>query len=83
MASSIDETYQTLEELMLVLDSGMIAVYLDVNSDKNLPILRKYLTSPIIPIMGIAGVMGKAEEEVSLDNSMSIEDQCHQLLKIY
>ena len=74
--------YQTLEELMLVLDSSMIAVYLDVNSDKNLPILRKYLTSAVIPIMGIAGVMGKAKEKVLLDNLMLIEDQCHQLLKI-
>ena len=32
--------------------------------------------------MGIAGVMGKTKEELSLDNSTSIEDQCHQLLKI-
>ena len=72
MVSSINEMYQTLEELMLILDSSMIAVYLDVNSDRSLAILRKYLISAVIPIMGIAEVMGKAKEEVSLDNSMSI-----------
>ena len=67
---------------MLVLDSSQIAVYLDVNSDKNLPILRKYLTSAVVPIMGIVGVIGKPKQEVSLDCSTSIEDQCHMLLKI-
>ena len=30
MASSVDDTYQKLEELMLVLDSSQIAIYLDV-----------------------------------------------------
>ena len=82
MSVSVDNTYETLEEMMLVLDSGQISKYLDVNSDKNLPILQKYLTSAIVPVMGILGVMGKAKQEVSLDNSTSIEDQCHMLLKI-
>ena len=82
MAASIDDTYETLEEIMLVLDSSQIAICLDVNSDKNLPILKKYLTSAIVPIMGVLGVMGKPKQEVSLDNSTSIEDQCHMLLKI-
>ena len=81
MAVSIDDTDETLEEMMLVLDSSQIAIYLDVNSDKNLPILKKYLASAIVPIMGISGVMGKPKQEVSLDNSTSIEDQCHMLLK--
>ena len=80
IASSVEDT--TLEELMLVLDSSQMVVYLDVNSDKNLPILRKYLTSTVVPIMGIAGVMGKPKQKVSLDYSTSIEDQCHMLLKI-
>ena len=62
MASSVEDTYQTLEELMLVLDSSQIAVYLDVNSDKNLPILIKYLTSAIVPIVGLAGVIGKTKK---------------------
>ena len=82
MAASIDNTHETLEEMMLVLDSSQITIYLDVNSDKNLPILKKYLTSATVPIMGISGVMGKPKQEVSLDNSTSIEDQCHMLLKI-
>ena len=82
MAVSIDDTYETLEEMMLVLDSSQITVYLDVNSDKNLPILKKYLTSVIVPIMGISGVIAKPKQEVSLDNSTSIEDQYHMLLKI-
>ena len=67
---------------MLVLDSSQIAVYLDVNSDKNLSILRKYVTSAVVPIMHIVGVMGKPKQEVLLDYSTSIEDQCHMLLKI-
>ena len=82
MAASIDDTYHTLEELVLVLDSSQITVFLDVNSDKNLSIFRKYLTSAIVPIMGISRVMGKPKQEVSLDNSTSIEDHCHMLLKI-
>ena len=32
--------------------------------------------------MGILGVMGKPKQEVSLDSSTSIEDQCNMLLKI-
>ena len=32
--------------------------------------------------MGISGVMGKPKQEVSLDDSTSIEDQCHMLLKM-
>ena len=75
----IHDTYQTLKEMMLVLDSSQITIYLDVNSDKNLPISKKYLTSAIVPMMGISGVMGKPKQEVSLDNSTSIEDQCHML----
>ena len=82
MAVSVDDTYDTLKEMMLVLDSSQITVYLDVNSVKNLLILKNYLTSAIKPIMGISGVMGKPKQEVSLDNSTSIEDQCHMLLKI-
>ena len=82
MAASVDDTYETLEEMMLVLDSSQITFYLDVKSDKNLPILKKYLTSANVPIMGISGVMGKPKQEVSLDNSTSVEDQCHMLLKI-
>ena len=82
MTASVDNTYETLKEMMLVTDSSQITIYLDVNSDKNLPILKKYLTSAIVPIMSISGVMGKPKQEVSLDNSTSIEDQCHMLLKI-
>ena len=82
MAVSIDDTYDTFEEMMLVLDSSQIAIYLDVNSVKNLLILKNYLTSAIKPIMGISGVMGIPKQEVSLDNSTLIEDQCHMLLKI-
>ena len=68
MAVSIDDTHETLEEMMLVLDSSQITIYLDVNSDKNLPILKKYLTGAIVPIMGIWGIMGKQKQEISLFN---------------
>ena len=33
MASWVEDTYKTLVEVMLVLDSSQKAVYLDVNSD--------------------------------------------------
>ena len=82
MATSLDETYQMLEDFVLVLDSMQIAIYLGVNSDSNLPILKKYLQSAIVPIISIAGVLGKPKQQVALDDSTSIEDQCHMLLKI-
>ena len=33
-------------------------------------------------ITSIAGVLGKPKQQVALDDSTSIEDQCHMLLKI-
>ena len=39
------------------------------------------MTSAVVLIMGIVGVMGKPKE-VSLGYSTSIEDKCHMLLKI-
>ena len=36
----------------------------------------------IVPIISIAGVLGKPKQQVALDDSTSIEDQCHMLLKI-
>ena len=67
MASSMYDTNQVLDELLVVLDSTQVAVYIDANSEKNLPILKKYLASAIIPILGISKAMGKPSDKQSVN----------------
>ena len=72
---------EILEELLVVLDSTQVAIYIDANSSKNLPILKKYLASAVLPIAGISKVMGKTSEEQSVSENECIEDQCYELLE--
>ena len=58
MASSMHDLNEILEELFVVLESTQVVIYIDVNSAKNLPILKKYLASVVIPIRGISKAMG-------------------------
>ena len=72
---------EILDKLLVVLDSTQVAVYIDANSWKNLPILKKYLASTIIPILGISKAMGKPSDEQSVNDNEFIEDQCYELLE--
>ena len=58
-----------------------VAIYIDANSVKNLPILKKYLTSAVLPIMGTSKAMGKTSEEQSVNENKYIEAQCYVLLE--
>ena len=80
MASSIHEVTGILDEFLDVLDATQVAIYIDANSEKNLPILKKYLASTIIPILGISKAMGKPGDEQSVSDNDCIEDQCNELL---
>ena len=80
MASSIHEVTGILDEFLVVLDATQVAIDIDANSEKNLPILKKYLASTIIPISGISKAMGKPGDEQSVNDNDCIEDQCYELL---
>ena len=64
-----------LEELLLVLDSLQVTIYIDVNSARNLPILKNYLESDLVPITTISHVMGKAGYDSSINEQESIKNQ--------
>ena len=81
MASHVCGLKETLEEILVVLDSTQVVIYIDVNSSKNLPVLKKYLASAVLPIAGISNAMGKTSEEQSVTEKDSIEDQCYELLE--
>ena len=81
MASSTHDINEILEELLVVLDSTQVVIYIDANSVKNLPILKKYLASTVIPIRGISKAIGKPSEERSVNDNECIEDQCYVLLE--
>ena len=81
MASSTCDINEILKELLVVLDSMQVAIYIDVNSLKNLPILNKYLASTVLPITGISKAMGKTSEEQSVNENECIKDQCYVLLE--
>ena len=59
---------EILEEFLVVLDSMQVAIYIDANSVKNLPILKKYLTSTVLPITGISKAM---RNKVSMKTNVS------------
>ena len=69
MASSTHDINEIPEELLVVLDSVQVAIYIDANSVKNLPILKKYLTSIVLPIMGISKAMGKTSDKQSVNEN--------------
>ena len=64
-----------LKELLIVLDSSQFAIYIDVNSGRNLPILKNYLKS------AISHLMGKAGFESSINEQESIKNQCQELFE--
>ena len=68
MASHMLGVKEILEELLVVLDCTQVAIYIDANGLKNLPILKKYLASAVQPIAGIS-------------KAICIEDQCCELLE--
>ena len=70
-----------LEELLIVLDSSQVMIYINVNSRRNLPILKNYLDSALVPITTISHLMGKAGDESSINEQESIKNQCHALLE--
>ena len=70
-----------LEELLLVLDSSQVTIYIDVKSGRSLPVLKNYLESALVPITTISHLMGKAGDESSIYEQESIENQCHELLE--
>ena len=70
-----------LEELLIVLDSSQVMIYIDVNSGRNLPILKNYLESTLVPITTISHLMGKAGDESSINEQESIKNQCHELFE--
>ena len=70
-----------LEEILLVLDSSQVMIYIDVSSGRNLPILKNYLESALVPITTISHLMGKAGDESSINEQESIKNQCHELLE--
>ena len=74
MASHVCGIKETLEEILVVLDSTQVAIYIDANSLKNLPVLKKYLASAVLPIAGISNAMGKTSEEQNVTEKDSIED---------
>ena len=81
MASTTHDINEILDELLVVLDSMQVTIYIDINSGKNLPILKKYLASTVIPIMNISRAMGKPSDEPSVNDKECIEGQCHVLLQ--
>ena len=81
MASLVCGIKETLEEILVVLDSTQVVIYIDANSSKNLPVLKKYLESAVLPIAGIYNVMGKTSEEQSVTEKDSIEDPFYELLQ--
>ena len=81
MASLVCGIKETLEEILVVLDSTQVAIYIDANSWKNLPVLKKYLASAVLPIAGIYNAMGKTSEEQSVTEKDSIEDPFYELLQ--
>ena len=81
MASNTQDITEIMDELLVALDSTQVTIYIDINSGKNLPILKKYLASAVILIMSISWAMGKPSHEPSLKDQGCIEDQCHVLLK--
>ena len=70
-----------LEELLIVLDSSQVTIYINVNSPRNLPILKNYLDSALVPIATISHLMGKAGDKSSINEQESIENQCHELFE--
>ena len=70
-----------LEELLLVLDLSQVTIYIDVNSARNLPILKNYLESTLVPITTISRVMVKAGYDSSINEQESMENQCHELFE--
>ena len=70
-----------LEELLLILDLSQVAIYIDVNSGRNIPVLKNYLESALVPITIISHLMGKGGDESSINEQESIENQCHELLE--
>ena len=81
MASLVCAIKETLEEILVVLDSTQVVIYIDANSWKNLPVLKKYLASAVLPIAGIYNAMGKTSEEQSVTEKDSIEDPFYELLQ--
>ena len=81
MASHTCGINEILEELLVVLDSTQVTIYIDANSSKNLSILKKYLASAVLPIAGIFKAIGKSSEEQSVSENECIEDQCYELLE--
>ena len=70
-----------LEELLIVLDWLQVAIYIDVNSPRNLPILKTYLASALVPISTISHLMGKSGDISHINEQECIENQCHALLE--
>ena len=70
-----------LKELLIVLDSSQVVIYINVNSGRNLPILKNYLKSALVPITTISHLMGKAGEESSINEQESIKNQCQELFE--
>ena len=70
-----------LEELLIVLDSSQVVIYIDVNSPRNLPILKNYLDSALVPISTISCLMGKSGDESHINEQECIKNQCHALLE--
>ena len=70
-----------IKELSIVLDLSQVAIYIDVNSGRNLPILKNYLKSALVPITTISHLTGKAGDKSSINEQESIENQCHELFE--
>ena len=68
MASNTQDITEIMDELLVALDSTQVTIYIDINSGKNLPILKKYLESAVILIMSISWAMGKPSHEPSLND---------------
>ena len=81
MASTAHDINEILNELLVVLNFMQVTIYIDINSGKNLSILKKYLASAVILIMSISRAMGKPSNEPSVNDKECIEDQCHVLLQ--
>ena len=81
MASTTHDINKILDELLVVLDSMQVTIYIDINSGKNLPILKKYLASTVIQILSISQAMGKPSDKPSVNDKECMEDQCHVLLQ--
>ena len=70
-----------LKEQLIVLDLSQVTIYIDVNSGRNLPLLKNYLKSALVPITTISSLMGKAGDETSINEQESIENQCQELFE--